>query len=202
MSQMALPQTAEEVASAAMLLVGMRPMQSFNELARDEVFTVSALYELCVSELSEAHPWKFCQGQQVLEADVNPPLDRYEGAWHVPKFPSATPYYIHTVRNDGQSVAYEIMGDRIYCDVGNNMELIAEYSYRVAEAYWPPAFKMCVVFRLASMLANAITRKKEQIAAMDAGYEIQLKRAQFRDAKSVTVKRIDQRRFIRARRGL
>jgi hypothetical protein len=202
MSQMALPQTATEVASAALLLVGMRPMQSFDELGRAEVFITSALYELTVSELSEAHPWKFCQGQQILENDPEPPLDRYETAWHVPKLPTATPFYIHTVRNADLPRPYEIMGQRIYTDIGASEQAIAEYSYRVPEAFWPPAFKMCVVFRLASMLANAITRKKEQIAAMDAAYEVQLARSKFRDAKSVTVKRMDQTRFPRTRRGL
>jgi hypothetical protein len=200
MSQMPLPQTSVEVASAAMVLLGMRPMTSFQEVGRDEVYTVSALYELAVGELAEAHPWKFCQGQQILENDPVPPLDRYDTAWLLPRFPNGVPYTIHTVRLSDWPVGYEIMGQRIYCDAGPSEAPVAEYTYRVDEAYWPPSFKMCVVFRLGSMLANAITRKKEQIAAMDSAYEIQLGRARFRDAKSVTVKRMDQTRFLRNRR--
>jgi hypothetical protein len=200
MSQMPMPQTPVEVASAAMVLLGMRPMTSFNEVGRDEVYTVSALYELTVSECAEAHPWKFCQGQQVLENDPLAPLDRYDTAWLLPRFPNGVPYTIHTVRLNDLPVAYEIMGQRIYCDAGTSETPIVEYTYRVDEAWWPPSFKMAVVFRLASMLANAITRNKEQIAAMDRAYEVQLGRTKFRDAKSVTVKRMDQTRFLRNRR--
>lgn len=202
MSQMPMPQTAEEVASAAMLLLGMRPMTSFNEVGRDEVYAVSALYELTVSELAEAHPWKFCQGQQYLENDPVTPLDRYETAWLLPRFPNGVPYTIHTVRLDGQPQSYEIMGQRIYATVGLNEQPVVEYTYRVEEAYWPPSFKMAVVFRLASMLANAITRNKAQIDAMNTAYEVQLSRSRFRDAKSVTVKRMDQSGFLRNRRTL
>jgi hypothetical protein len=202
MSQMPMPQTAEEVASAAMVLLGIRPMTSFQEVGRDEVFVASALYELSVSELAEAHPWKFCQGQQILENDPVPPLDRYETSWLLPRFPNGVPYTIHTVRLDDYPVAYEIMGQRIYAEVGLNESPVVEYTYRVDEAYWPPSFKMALVFRLASMLANAVTRNGSQIKAMDAAYEIQLGRAKFRDAKSVTVKRMDQSRFLRNRRVL
>lgn len=201
MSQMPMPQTSVEVASAAMVLLGMRPMTSFSE-ERDEVYTASALYELAVGELAEAHPWKFCQGQQVLENDPLAPLDRYDTAWLLPRFPNGVPYTIHTVRLNDWPVGYEIMGQRIYCDAGTNETPICEYTWRVDEAYWPPSFKMCMVFRLASMLANAITRNAKQIQAMDGAYEVQLSRARFRDAKSVTVKRMDQTRFLRNRRAL
>jgi hypothetical protein len=138
MSQLPLPQTPEEVASAAMVLLGMRQLQSFSEIGRDEVIAASALYEIMVSELSEAHRWKFCTGQQLLEIDPSPPLDRYETAFHMPSFEQGTPYHIHTCRIDGQVQRYEIMADRLYCDVDPSSALIAEYSYRVAEAFWPP----------------------------------------------------------------
>ena len=202
MAQVALPQTPEEIASAAMVLLGMRPMQSFGEVGRDEVVVASTLYELMVSELADAHPWKFCQGQQMLENDPTPPLDRYETAWHVPSIPDGQPYTIHTVRWDDYPICYEIMGQHIYCNQDPDQNPIAEYSYRVEEAWWPPSFKMAAVFRLGSMLANAVTRNSGQISAMNSAYELQMSRAKFRDSKTATTKRLDQSRFIRNRRVL
>lgn len=199
MSQLPLPQTPEEVASAAMVLLGMRQLQSFSEIGRDEVIAVSALYELMVSDLSEAHRWKFCTGQQLLEIDINPPLDRYETAFHLPSFAEGTPYFIHTCRSGDIVQKYEIMADRIYCDVQSNQGLVAEYSYRVAEAFWPPSFKMCAVFRLAQMLATSVTRQSAQVTAMGQAYEMQLARAKNRDAQSVTPKRLRQQRFLHNR---
>lgn len=199
MSQLPLPQTPEEIASAAMVLLGMRQLQSFSEIGRDEVIAASALYEVMVSELSESHRWKFCTGQQQLEVDTNPPLDRYETAFHMPAFQEGTPYFIHTCRSGDAVQRYEIMADRIYCDIDPNQGLVAEYSYRVAEAFWPPSFKMCAIFRLAQMLAVSVTRNSAQIKAMSEGYEVQLSRAKNRDAQSVTPKRVIQKRFLRNR---
>jgi len=200
--QAQLPMTAEEVANAAFLLLGLRPLQSFTEIGRDEVVVASALYELMVQELQEAHPWTFCTGQQHLENDPDPPLDRYETAWHLPRFQTGTPYYIHTVRRSDIPVRYEIMAGRIYADVGKDEDPIAEYSYRVEEAWWPPSFKMAAVFRMAFMMATAVTRNAGQMKAMQDGYELQVARAKFRDSKSVTVKRMDQTRFLRNRNPL
>jgi hypothetical protein len=199
MSQLPLPQTPEEVASSAMVLLGMRQLQSFSEIGRDEVIAASSLYEIMVAELSEAHRWKFCTGQQILEIDPSPPLDRYETAFHMPAFEQGTPFFIHTCRIAGTPQKYEIMADRVYCDVSSDSELVAEYSYRVAEAYWPPSFKMCAVFRLAAMLAVSVTRNSSQIKAMGDAYELQLARAKNRDAQSVTPKRVNQQRFLRNR---
>jgi hypothetical protein len=196
MSHLPLPQTPEEVASAAMVLLGMRPLQSFSEIGRDEVVACSALYEMMVSDLSEAHRWKFCTGQQLLEVDPDPPLDRYETAFHIPSFEHGTPFYIHTCRSGDNVVKYEVMGDRIYANVDGNEGLVAEYSFRVAEAYWPPSFKMCAIFRLAAMLAAAVTRNSNQIKSMEGSYELQLVRARNRDAQSVTPKKMRQRRFL------
>src|SRR5262245_66507182 len=126
-----------------MVLLGMQPMQSFSDTDRDEVVAASTMYELMVSELSEAHPWKFCTGQQLLENDPVPPLDRYETAWHLPQFPQGTPYYIHTVRWDDRPLVYEVMGQRIYLAVDVNAGPVAEYSYRLDEAWTPPSLTVC-----------------------------------------------------------
>ena len=91
---------------------------------------------------------------------------------------------------------YEIMADRIYCDIGTGEGLVAEYSFRVAEAFWPPSFKMCAVFKMAAMLAVAVTRNANQIKSMEGAYELQLMRARGRDAQSVTPKKIRQRHFL------
>ena len=91
---------------------------------------------------------------------------------------------------------YEIMADRIFCDIGIDQGLVAEYSYRVAEAFWPPSFKMCAVFKMAAMLAASVTRNANQMKSMEGSYELQLMRAKGRDAQSVTPKRIRQKRFL------
>ena len=149
-----------------------------------------------VSDLSEAHRWKFCTGQQLLEDDPDPPLDRYETAFHLPAFVQGTPYFIHSCRLDDTPQKYEVMAGRIYCNISNDSALIAEYSYRVAEAFWPPSFKMCAVLPARPDAGDPVTRQSAHIAAMGQAYELQLARAKNRDAQSVTPKRLRQKRFL------
>ena len=140
---------------------------------------------------SEAHRWKFCTGQQLLEVDPSPPLDRYETAFHMPSFEQGTPYHIHTCRIDGAVQRYEIMADRIYCDVDPASALIASIPTASTRPSGRPPSRCARSSRMAQMLAVAVTRNSAQIKAMSEGYEVQLSRAKNRDAQSVTPKRVN-----------
>lgn len=195
-----LPVTAVEVCSRAMVLVGLSPMSSFNEISRDEVIVASQLYEVIVADCMSAFPFSFCSGQQVLENDPDPPLDRYETAWHLPSLETGQPYFIETVRWNDQPVKYEIMGQRIYCNVDEAEELIAHYQYRLQEAYWPPQFTLMVIERLAERFAIAVTRNSQQITAQGSAYEKQFARTKTRQSQQQTTTGLRPSRFTRFRR--
>src|SRR5262245_3241672 len=116
-SQEPLPTSAVEVCSRAMVLVGLEKLSSFNEIDRDEVIVASQIYEVVVADCLAMVPWGFASGQQQLENDPSPPLDRYEQAWHMPVIDSNAPVFIETVRLNGIAQVYEIMANRIYCSV-------------------------------------------------------------------------------------
>jgi len=201
MAQEGLPQTAIEVCSRAMVMLGLRPMTSFSEVGRDEVIVASSLYEVVLAEQMASYPWKFCSGQQLLELDSSDPLDRYESAWHIPTLPTGQPHQIQTIRVADTPIGYEIMGRRIYCNASDTDEVIAHYQYRVEEPYWPPGFTLSMIFKMAYVLAIAITRKDAQIKGMAMSYDSQLRMAKTRDSQSVTTKRLRQDGFSRFRRG-
>lgn len=200
MTQENLPVTPVEVCSRAMVLVGLDPMSSFNETGRDEVIVASQLYEVVVADCMSSFPFSFCSGQQVLENDADPPLDRYETAWHLPSLPTGQPYFIETVRWNGTPIHYEIMGQRIYCNVDASEEVIAHYQYRLQEAYWPPQFTLMVIERLAERFAISVTRQSSQISAQGNAYEKQFARVKTRQSQQQTTTGLRPTRLTRFRR--
>jgi len=202
MSQEPLPKNPQEIASRAAVLLGLDPIASFADSGRVEVVVVSQLYEVILAEVTASYPWRHCTGQQVLQKDPNPPLDRYEAAYHLPVLERGQPYTIERISvGNIEGVRYDINAGRLFINVNTDEEVVATYQYRVAEAYWPPAFVLLMVYRLAESLATSVTRQTNQIKAMAEAAEIQARRARTRDSQSVTTKVMRQTRFERIRRN-
>ena len=189
MAQENLPVTPEEVCSRAMVMCGMEAMSSFSEMGRDEVVVASQLYEVMVAAALSAYPWRFASGQWQLEPSSTNPLDRYEAAWHYPTLPEGRPLQIQQIRSGDDPVQYDIFRNLIYAYADPSAVLIADYQYRVEEAYWLPQFMLYMIFDLASTLASSVTRNSAQLKTFDGMAERQLVRAKTRDAQSKTPKR-------------
>jgi hypothetical protein len=202
MAQEPLPKNPQEVVSRAAVLLGLDPITSFSELDRAEVVVASQIYEVIVADVTAAYPWRHCTGQQVLEVDPSPPLDRYETAYHLPVMEEGQPFTIERISaNTTEGIRYDINGGRLFCDVDPGEELVATYQYRVAEAFWPPGFMLLVIMRIAEALAGSVTRNPAQIKSMGEMSEMQFRRAKTRDSQSVTTKVMRMTRFERVRRS-
>jgi hypothetical protein len=202
MSQEPLPKNPQEVASRAAVILGLDPITSFSELDRAEVVVASQIYEVIVSDITSSYPWRFCTGQQELEMDPSPPLDRFETAFHLPVLEEGQPFTIERISsNMTEGIRYDINGNRLYCDVSGDEGVVATYQYRVAEAYWPPGFTLLVIFRLGEALASSVTRNPSQIKSMGELADLQFRRAKTRDSQSVTTKVMRMTRFERIRRS-
>ena len=189
MAQENLPVTPEEVCSRAMVMCGMEAMSSFSELGRDEVIVASQLYEVMVNAALSSYPWRFASGQWQLELSASDPLDRYESAWHYPTLPEGRPLQIQQIRSGDDPVRYDIFKNLIYASADPSAVLIADYQFRVEEAYWLPQFMLFMIFDLAATFASSVTRSSTQLKAFDGMAERQLMRAKTRDAQSKTPKR-------------
>ena len=199
MSQEALPKIPEEVVSRGALLCGLRPISSFADVGRDEVVVARELYEVLVCDELSAYPWRFASGEQQLENDPNPPLDRYESAWHMPVLPEGMALFMENVRLSDDPVTYDIVGQRIYAHCDPTSTPIAHYQYRAEEAYWTPGFTLAMVLRCAQMFAESVTRKKSQIDGFTQSFEVQLARAKLRDAQSKSYRKMDLGKYSRFR---
>jgi hypothetical protein len=200
MSQEALPKNPQEVASRAAVLLGLDPISSFSEIDRVEVIVASQLYEVILADITASYPWRHCTAQQSLQVDSSPPLDRYETAFHLPVLEDGQPFTIERISAGGlEGVRYDINGNRLYANVDPSQEVVATYQYRVPEAYWPPAFILLMIYRLAEALAASVTRNTGQMQTMQGLAQIQSSRAKTRDSQSVTTKVMRQTLYERRR---
>ena len=189
-----------DIAQQAMVLVGLQPLTSFDDKT-DEALSANLLYEPVVEDCLSSHPWNFSTGQKILNRLTDTPIDIWDAAYQLPT--DVKPLIIQTITNDDVTIRYDRYEDKIYTldtDVVAEDILVATYQFRVAEADWPPYFKMYVVYRLASTFALSIIRKGDIAQSLNQLGEQQFGRAKTRDSQAVTTNHIKLNRFANIRR--
>ena len=91
--------------------------------------------------------------------------------------------------------------DNLFCDADASDEVVADYTYRVTEEYWPSYFTMAVQFQLASVFAVSLARDGSLSQLMDQKGAMLMAKARGLDSQSQTTRRLDTSRFISNRRS-
>tara|TARA_R100001463_G_scaffold83906_1_gene138511 strand:+ start:758 stop:1387 length:630 start_codon:yes stop_codon:yes gene_type:complete len=196
-----MPNTAKtdiEVAQRAMVLVGMEPLSSFTE-ATDEALVMNTSYEDIVEDCLAQNNWNFATGQIQLSRLADAPLDRWDSAYALPTEPAVI--QVQTVTIDDAVQQYDIYEKYIYLNANENDTVVLNYIFRVDTQYWPPAFTLWVIYRLASILALSVTRKADIARSYSQLADVQFRRAKARDAQQVTTQQVALSRYHRIRLG-
>ena len=196
-----MPNTAKtdiEVAQRAMVLVGMEPLSSFTE-STDEALVMNTTYEDVVEDCLAQNNWNFATGQIVLSRLADTPIDRWDSAYAMPTEPAVIQVQTVTVGKVVQT--YDIYEKYIYINAQANEEVVLNYIYRVDTQYWTPAFTLWVIYRLASILALAVTRKADVAKSYREMADLQFRRAKARDAQQVTTNNVSLSRYHQIRNG-
>jgi|TARA_R110002167_G_scaffold66114_5_gene187330 hypothetical protein len=196
-----MPNTAKtdiEVAQRAMVLVGMEPLSSFTE-STDEALVMNTTYEDLVEDCLAQNNWNFATGQIVLSRLADTPIDRWDSAYAMPTEPAVIQVQTVTVGKVVQT--YDIYEKYIYINAQANEEVVLNYIYRVDTQYWTPAFTLWVIYRLASILALAVTRKADVAKSYREMADLQFRRAKARDAQQVTTNNVSLSRYHQIRNG-
>ena len=196
-----MPNTAKtdiEVAQRAMVLVGMEPLSSFTE-STDEALVMNTTYEDLVEDCLAQNNWNFATGQIVLSRLADTPVDRWDSAYAMPTEPAVIQAQTVTVAKVVQT--YDIYEKYIYINAQANEEVVLNYIYRVDTQYWTPAFTLWVIYRLASILALAVTRKADVAKSYREMADLQFRRAKARDAQQVTTNNVSLSRYHQIRNG-
>ena len=187
-----------EVAQRAMVLVGLEPLAGFTD-STDEALVMNTLYEDMVEDCLSQHSWKFATGQKQLSRLTDAPLDRWDAAYALPTEPAVM--QVHTVTIDDVVQEYSIYERYIYINAGENDNVVLNYMFRVDTQYWPPAFSLWVIYRLASILGLSVTRNAEVAESYVQLAEQQFRIAKARDSQQVTTQGLRLNRYHKVRRG-
>lgn len=196
-----MPNTAKtdiEVAQRAMVLVGMEPLSSFTE-ATDEALVMNTSYEDIVEDCLAQNNWNFATGQIQLSRLADAPVDRWDAAYVMPTEPAVI--QVQTVTIEDAVQQYDIYERYIYLNANENDRVVLNYIFRVDTQYWPPAFTLWVIYRLASILALSVTRKADIARSYSQLADVQFRRAKSRDAQQVTTQQVALSRYHRIRLG-
>lgn len=192
------PATDIEVAQKAMVLIGLEPLTSFTD-STDEALVANTIYEDVVEDCLAQHNWNFATGQKVMSRLTDVPVDRWDAAYALPTNPAVI--QVLTVTIDDTPQTYDIYERNVYINASENDTVVLNYVFRVETQYWPPAFTMWVIFRLASILALSVTRKGDVASSYTQLAENQFRKAKARDSQQVTTQGLRLSRFHRARLG-
>ncbi len=192
------PSTDIEVAQKAMVLIGLEPLTSFTDNT-DEALVANTIFEDIVTDCLGSHNWNFATGQKVMSRLTDVPVDRWEAAYALPSVPEVI--QVLTVTIDDTPQQYDIYERYVYINASENDNVVLNYIFRPETQYWPPAFTMWVIFRLASVLGLSVTRKADVASSYTTLAEAQFRKAKSRDSQQVTTQGLKLSRFHRARLG-
>jgi hypothetical protein len=192
------PSTDIEVVQKAMVLIGLEPLTSFTDQT-DEALVANTIFEDVVEDCLAQHNWNFATGQKTLSRLTAVPVDRWDAAYALPTSPAVV--QVQTVTIDDQPQQYDIYERYVYLNAEASETVVLNYIFRPETQYWPPAFTMWTIFRLASILALSVTRKADVAKSYVDLAEVQFRRAKARDSQQVTTQGLRPSRYHRVRLG-
>ena len=114
-----------------------------------KMWSKTALHNITGTLLQVSKSWLLCTAV---------PVDIWDAAYAMPTNPKVL--RVNTVTIDDSPQPYDIYERYIYINAGTNDDVVLNYIFRVDTQYWPPAFTLWVIYRMASVLALSVTRKK------------------------------------------
>ena len=189
-----LSETRFDICNKALVLVGANIITSFDE-ATTESTVAGQLYESTLEAMLTRIRWRFATKQLQLSYQATAPLGRFKSAYQLP----ADALLIHTITVSGNIIKFDRYGDKLYADTSSSDTLICDYTYQTSEAEFPPYFKQCMVFELASLFAGAIARN-DTLSELYRGRGLaQIAIAKATDSQAQTSRRMDVNRIRNTR---
>ena len=185
-----------DVCSRALILIGAKPITSFED-STNEALVASNMYEDVAQSALVNTRWRFATDQLVLNRLTDAPTGRYEAAYQMPN----NSLMIHTLTVNGFNIEFQTYSDNLFCDAAGSDVVIADYTYRVTEEYWPSYFTMAVQFQLAAVFAISLARDGGLSQLMDQKGAMLMAKARGLDSQSQTTRKLDTSRFITNRRS-
>ena len=188
--------TAVDISSRALILIGAEPITSFGDGTTESLVT-SNLYEDIVRTALVNARWRFSTNQAVLNLLSDAPTGRYDKAYQLP----ADNLMVHSVTVNDNLIDYQLYGDKVFADTTDSDEVIADYTFRADESAFPAYFTLAVTYALAIPLALSIARDASLANAITQQASQLMAKARSIDAQQQTTRKLVTSRFITNRRS-
>jgi len=188
-------QSAVDVCSRALILVGAEPITSFDD-GNNEALIASNMYEDVARASLLNTRWRFSTDQAVLNRLSDAPTGRFDAAYQLPSGWLMT----HVVTVNDTPIEYQTYGDKLFCDESATSELVLDFTYRANEQGWPSYFTIAVEYELASVFAVSLARDQSLAQLMSQQAATSMMRARNLDAQQQTTRKLSTSRFITNRR--
>ena len=152
---MAAGDTALTVCSDSLLLLGARPISSFNE-GTDAANLCDRLYPGIKKSTLQGYHWGFSYKKAQLARTINTPVNQYKYEYVLPsdRLGSITRVYNSTSVGAGTVTDWEIQGDKL---LTNYEQVVVNYQFLVDESAMPAYFIQLLKYMMAWHLSEPIT---------------------------------------------
>lgn len=188
--------SAIDICSRALILIGAEPITSFDDDTSEALISSNMYEDIARSNLTSTR-WRFSTNQSVLNRLSEAPTGRWNSAYQMPSDWLLT----HAVTVNDFQIEYNTYGNKIYTDASARDELVLDYTYRSNETDWPSYFSICVEYAMATVFATALARDQSLAALMAQQHERSLAKSRSIDSQQQTTKKLVTSRFITNRRS-
>ena len=152
---MAAGDTSLSICSDALIMLGARPISSFND-GTDESNIADRLYHDVKNQILMTYPWSFSFKKEQLAQLVTTPTNEYKYEYALSGDRLGSPRKIFNSGNIGAYPiqAYKIMGDKV---LTNEQTIYAEYQYSTPEFEMPSYFVQLLKYVMAWHFALPVT---------------------------------------------
>ncbi len=185
-----------DIANRALILVGANTISSFDEDS-EEGRVSNSMYEDMIRTLLISSRWRFATKQATLNLLSDTPQGRYTRKYQLP----SDYLMLHAITVNDLVIEYNVYEDEVYADTSEADVLIADYTFRTAEANFPSYFIMLAEYRLATILATALARDEQMASLFDVQTARLAQQAKTLDSQQQTTRKLVTSRFITDRRS-
>lgn len=157
---MAAGDTGVSICSDALILLGAKPISSFND-GTDESNTCDRLYSDVRDMTLSLYPWSFAYKKVQLSRLITTPTTEWRYEFQLPGDRLGNPRAVYTssVANSRPLKDWEIIGDKLMC---NELTIYIDYPYQTPEFAMPQYFVQLLKYQMAWHIAEAITEQADK----------------------------------------
>ena len=188
--------SAIDIASRALVLIGAEPITSFDS-SSTEALVATNMYEDTVRAMLSTARWRFATEQSVLNQLSDVPTGRFDIAHQLP----SNLLVLHGVTINDRLIEFTVYGDKVFSDSTSSDTLVADFTFRADEVDFPSYFSLALQYSLASIFATSIARDDRLMQLMETKANQLMAKARNIDAQQQTTRKLVTSRFISNRRS-